>query len=386
MSDTRTAPQGNGAERQQVAVVAQSNPAHGLVPQNFDQAIRFAELMARSKMVPKHFQGKPEECLVIIEQAMRWEMSPYAVIQCASMIYDRPMYEGKLVAAVVNSRGPRFGLQDRLRYRYEGQGPTRKIIVSGVLGRREEAIEVVWKDAKTSNEQWTKQPDQQLAYHGARVWARRHMPELMLGVYSAEEFDSNGGPVDDFTGETIEGQRELPPVVTDQPIAGGQSTPNGSEKPRRTFASLLDEIEADAKAALTEEDIDQLERRDDRVLFCQEKGSDAVKGRLARIFTEERERIQAFQAPPADPLDELLPEELQNPPADQAEQEAATLLAAYRSAPTQQALDSMKNSMRADVTTKMLTNKGDGATLKRLDDAYEARAAELRGKPETPGE
>jgi hypothetical protein len=28
-----------------------------------------------------------------------------------------------------------------------------------------------------------------LAYFGARVWARRHAPELMLGVYSPEEFD-----------------------------------------------------------------------------------------------------------------------------------------------------------------------------------------------------
>jgi len=36
---------------------------------------------------------------------------------------------------------------------------------------------------------WQTQPDQQLMYHGVRVWARRHTPELMLGVYSPEEFD-----------------------------------------------------------------------------------------------------------------------------------------------------------------------------------------------------
>jgi hypothetical protein len=36
---------------------------------------------------------------------------------------------------------------------------------------------------------WQKQVDQQLMYHGTRVWARRHTPELMLGVYSPEEFD-----------------------------------------------------------------------------------------------------------------------------------------------------------------------------------------------------
>jgi hypothetical protein len=35
---------------------------------------------------------------------------------------------------------------------------------------------------------WQIQPEQQLMYHGVRVWARRHMPELMLGVWSPEEF------------------------------------------------------------------------------------------------------------------------------------------------------------------------------------------------------
>jgi hypothetical protein len=194
------------------AIVKQST---GLVPQGFEQAIRFAEMMAKSKMVPKHFQNKPEECLVIIEQAMRWEMSPYAVIQCASMIHERPMYEGKLVAAVVNARGPLFGLQGRLHYAYSGEGQTRKVVVSGKLDGKDEAVEIAWKDAKTTNELWVKQPDQQLAYHGARVWARRHMPELMLGVYAPEEFDRGASATDGFTGTTLEG---LPAVVTSEPV------------------------------------------------------------------------------------------------------------------------------------------------------------------------
>ena len=52
-------------------------------------------------------------------------------------------------------------------------------------------------DARTNNRVWQTQPDQQLMYHGVRVWARRHTPELMLGVYSPEEFDEKpkGPPV-----------------------------------------------------------------------------------------------------------------------------------------------------------------------------------------------
>lgn len=189
-----------------MSVTTFNQAGNALVPHGFAEAVRFAEMMAKSKMVPKHFQGKPEECLVIIEQAMRWEMSPYAVIQCASMIHDRPMYEGKLVAAVVNARGPAYGLQGRLHFDYSGAGDNRTVTVWGLLDGRKETVDVIVRDAKTSNEQWKKQPDQQLAYHGSRVWARRHMPELMLGVYSPEEFDRNARPVEEpFVGTTIEG-------------------------------------------------------------------------------------------------------------------------------------------------------------------------------------
>lgn len=202
-----------------MSVTTSSQAGNALVPHGFAEAVRFAEMMAKSKMVPRHFQGKPEECLVIIEQAMRWEMSPYAVIQCASMIHDRPMYEGKLVAAVVNARGPAYGLQGRLHFDYSGEGDNRKIVVWGMLDGRKEVIDVTVRDAKTSNEQWKKQPDQQLAYHGSRVWARRHMPELMLGVYSPEEFDRNARPVDEpFVGTTIEATTDQEPELpTDEP-------------------------------------------------------------------------------------------------------------------------------------------------------------------------
>lgn len=194
---------------QVVTINRASSPAmtagNAMVPQSFSEAVALAGWMARSKMVPKHFHGKPEECLVIIEQAMRWEMSPYAVIQCASMVHERPMYEGKLVGAVVNARGPLYGLSGRLHYDYSGEGAARKIVAWGLLDGRREEVEVEWSKAKTSNEHWTKQPDQQLAYHAARVWARRHMPELMLGVYSPEEME-NGKAPDSFTGTTIEAE------------------------------------------------------------------------------------------------------------------------------------------------------------------------------------
>lgn len=167
--------------------------ATGLIPDNINDAMRLAELMATAKLVPAALQKSPADCFMVIQQAIRWQMDPFAVAQECSVIQSKLMHSGKLVAAVVNARG---NLTKRLSYEYSGEGDERTVTVSGqLLGEAEpRVISVVLKNAKTQNQQWQKQPDQQLMYHGVRVWARRHTPELLLGVYSPEEFDEPTRP------------------------------------------------------------------------------------------------------------------------------------------------------------------------------------------------
>jgi hypothetical protein len=163
-------------------------PVHGLVPNSMSEAIKLAELMATAKLVPVGLQKSPADCLMVVQQAVRWQMDPFAVAQECSVIQGKLMHTGKLVAAVVNARG---NLTQRLSFEYSGEGDGRTIIVSGQLQGEPapRTVEVVLKNARTANKVWSSQPDQQLMYHGVRVWARRHTPELMLGVYSPEEFD-----------------------------------------------------------------------------------------------------------------------------------------------------------------------------------------------------
>jgi hypothetical protein len=160
----------------------------GLVPSNMSEAMRLAEMMATAKLVPAGLQKSPADCLMVIQQAIRWDMDPFAVAQECSVIQGKLMHSGKLVAAVVNARG---NLTDRLSFSYEGEGANRTITVTGRLQGElsPRTVSVRLADAKTNNKVWQTQPDQQLMYHGSRVWARRHTPELMLGVYSPEEFD-----------------------------------------------------------------------------------------------------------------------------------------------------------------------------------------------------
>ena len=172
----------------QVVALPAQQPTGALSPQNMQDAVKLAEIMSTGKLLPAHLQGKPGDCLMVIEQAIRWGMSPFAVAQATSVIQGQLMFEGKLVAAAIHASGV---LSGRLSFDFAGQGDSRKVIVKGTL-RGEAApreVEVILKDARTNNQLWQKQPDQQLVYHGTRVWARRHAPEVMLGVYSPDEMD-----------------------------------------------------------------------------------------------------------------------------------------------------------------------------------------------------
>lgn len=176
-----------------------------LTPTNMESAIQLAEMMARGKLVPSHLHNSPGDCLMVIEASMRWQMSPFAVAQCTSVIQGKLMFEGKLVAAALNASGV---LSARLDYDFSGKGNERAVTVKGTLRgeTKPREVTVFLADAKTNNSMWTKQPDQQLVYAGTRVWARRHAPEVMLGVYAPEEFD----PATPFDGPTLEAKAEEP--------------------------------------------------------------------------------------------------------------------------------------------------------------------------------
>lgn len=172
--------------------------APSLVPQNMGEAMKLAEMMATARLVPATLQNSPADCLLVLLQSIRWNADPFAVAQETSLIKRKDggstvMYSGKLVAAIINASG---ALNGRLTYTYNGQGDNLSVTVTGHLKGEEKprVIVVRWIDAKTDNPAWFKQREQQLAYHGARVWARRHIPERMLGIWSPEEFDPDEAP------------------------------------------------------------------------------------------------------------------------------------------------------------------------------------------------
>jgi hypothetical protein len=218
------------------AVITSDVPGAALVPASLGEAVRFAEVMAQGRLVPKHLQNSPGDCLMVIEQAARWRMSPFAVAQATSVISGKMMFEGKLVAAAVETSGAIVG---HLDYTFDGEGDARSITVFAT--RRGEtqprSVTVTLKDARTSNEMWKRQPDQQLVYHGARVWARRWTPAVILGVYSREEM----GPIIDAEPESAPEQPALKAAAASMPRGERVADPAVYDAPAKPTAQRTDE-------------------------------------------------------------------------------------------------------------------------------------------------
>lgn len=170
------------------SLALQSKPSgFSVAPTNFAEVVDFAKDMCRAETaIPKHLRGNPGACMAVALQAFEWNLSPFAVANKSYSVNDRIAYEAQLIAAVVNTRS---GIQGRLKYKYEGEGAKLRCTVTGILDGEECSYRSpLFADITPKNSPlWKSDPEQQLGYYSARAWARRHVPEVILGVYDREE-------------------------------------------------------------------------------------------------------------------------------------------------------------------------------------------------------
>lgn len=196
----------------------------GLLPAPLAALREVAELLsAAGPMIPAPFRGKPDVCLAIAYQAARWRMDPVAVASKAYITNDQVRYEAQLIAALVYRSPKLIGMP---KIGFHGEGAKRYCHVVATLRADprdpKEYVSPVIGQIKVKNSPlWFSDPDQQLAYYSVRAWARRWMPEEILGVYTPEEMapayatDEAGARIDPFDDET-----ETPPADPPTPSGG----------------------------------------------------------------------------------------------------------------------------------------------------------------------
>ncbi|WAJ27155.1 recombinase RecT [Antarcticirhabdus aurantiaca] len=179
-------------ERTSIQAVPFGREAGGgsLAPQNLGEIVRFAEVMSRADIaIPKHLRDNPGACLAVCMQAFKWEMDPFSVAQKSYKVGDQMAYEAQLIAAVINTRA---GLKRRPQIEYRGAGADRQCVVTfeAIDGSTHVYESPRFAAITTKNSPlWKSDPDQQLGYYSIRAGARRHFPEVILGVYDRDELE-----------------------------------------------------------------------------------------------------------------------------------------------------------------------------------------------------
>jgi hypothetical protein len=296
----RQPPSPSGAS--EMNAVVKSNPTrpdsggHGgsLIPNNIGEAMQLANVMASSKMVPKHMQEDVGTCYMVIEQAQRWNMSPFAVAQCTSNISGKLCFEGKLIAASLSSTSSIVGEFD---YEFAGsplKPETLSVVASATRssdGQRK-TITLHWVDAKTENKYWRLQPEQQLSYAAARVWARRWTPGPLLGVYAPEEMSEQPYREPPHAGPTIEASAEAAPLGVNYGIVDALHPAPAAPAPRMSQGAWLDALQADLNAAEDMAALDAVMVRHN-VKLALEKMTNGALVRLKAMMKAAGENVEA---------------------------------------------------------------------------------------------
>jgi len=157
-------------------------------PAQFEHAQRIAKLLSSSDLVPNQYKGNIANTMVALEMAHRMNASPLMVMQNVDIIHGRPSWGSSCIVASLNSCG-RFGT-----LRFESTPTSCKAvtmdkqsgaILEGPTVTMEMAKLEGWLDKPGSK--WKTMPELMLKYRAAAFFGRLYAPEIMMGLYSADE-------------------------------------------------------------------------------------------------------------------------------------------------------------------------------------------------------
>lgn len=163
-------------------------------PAAFEHTWRVAKAFSLSQMVPPHFQGKPENCMVALMMAQQLEVNPLLALQNLTVISGRPGFNAQFAIALANRRGPFAG---PITWNSKGQGDSLEVTAQAVIKSTGEAVAVMVSMEMAKAEGWTKNtkyrsiPEQMLRYRSATWLIRLYCPEVLLGFGTSDELEDS---------------------------------------------------------------------------------------------------------------------------------------------------------------------------------------------------
>ena len=158
----------------------------------FEHLWRVAKAFSLSGMVPGHFQGKPESCMVALMYAQQLGEHPMVMFQEVTVINGRPGTSARFAISRANKSGLLHG---PITWTEKGQGDALEVTASATLRETGEVIQsrVTMKEAAadgwTRNPKYKSIPAQMLRWRAATRLINLYMPEVLFGLGVREEIE-----------------------------------------------------------------------------------------------------------------------------------------------------------------------------------------------------
>lgn len=181
--------------------ITESKQQFDLSPQSLEEALKFADYLAESSIVPKDFQQKPGNILVAIQWGMELGLKPMQAMQNIAVINGRPSLWGDAVLALVLGSPV---CEDVVEY-YEGAGDDfAAVCIAKRKGREDKACRFSVKDAKAAGligkqGPWTQYRDRMLKMRARAFALRDQFADLLKGIPVAEEVQDYAPTEKDIT-------------------------------------------------------------------------------------------------------------------------------------------------------------------------------------------
>jgi hypothetical protein len=207
-----------------------------------DHRYRLAKAFSMSGMVPSHFQGKPEACLVAMLYAEQLGEHPMLLFQEISVINGRPNTSARFAIARANKSGL---LQGTITWKSKGQGDALEVTASAVLRDTGEVITATVSMKEAAADGWTRNskyksiPEQMLRWRAATRLINLYMPEVLFGLGVREEAEVRPAQVQEVS--------TAGSVVADlnRQIAAAQQ-PEAEETTEQTVTEVEVEVEVES--------------------------------------------------------------------------------------------------------------------------------------------
>jgi len=208
-----------------------TTPARGLALASFDDAFRFAKMVATSDFAPKDFRGKPESCLLAIQHGSEIGLSPMQALQNIACINGRPAIWGDAALAIVQASAVCEFVYEEIT----GDGDQMTAVCQAKRRGYAKPTTATFTvaDAKRAGlwgktGPWTQYPKRMLQLRARGFALRDAFPDVLKGLVTAEE-------AQDYP---------TPPQAA-EPVVVRQATPEPAEERADPYAIAQASIEAE---------------------------------------------------------------------------------------------------------------------------------------------